>query len=463
VLSHDVDLEELRARLLPWLREKMPEARDLSIEEMVRTGAGFANVSIPFTLRWSEGGREQRRGMLFRGAGSADPVYPDPKLERQFRVMQCLEHTKVPVPRVFWLERREEFAGFPFYLMSRIDGLVPSEYPPYHSAGICYEASPEQRGRMWWSVLEAMTWVHGIDWRARGLAFLGAPPAGTGPLDQELDYYERYLDWARGEDQPILEAALGWLRSHRYVPERVTLCWGDARLPNAMFTPEGGLLALLDWDMAVLGDPISDLAFIIEFDRLLSHGTGVSRLEGLPSCEETVRRYEELTGWKVENFHYNQIFAVLRAGIVILRVLKNLQKLGVALPGEDPLRDNMCTQRLAELLELPPPSAASPAAAEDAGGPRVVQLRLSGPGGGDWHVVAQSGAVRCHPGEAPLAHATLAASAQDWVAMQRGEIDRFNAWTSGRLTVTGDGAVYQQLAEAIGEAWAAAQATEEEA
>ena len=231
--------------------------------------------------------------MLFRGAGRSDPVYPDFKLDRQFRVMQCLQDTAVPVPRVHWMERDEGLFGFPFYLMSRIDGDVPSEFPPYHSFGVCRDATPEKRARMWWGTLEAMAGVHALDWKSLGLSFLGVPPDGQGALDGELDYWEHYLDWARDEPQPILEAALRWLRDHKYAPARVSLCWGDARLPNTIFGPDGEVRGLLDWDMAILSDPVSDLAFFLTLDHLLSVGTGVPRLPGFPDEEETVRRYEE--------------------------------------------------------------------------------------------------------------------------------------------------------------------------
>jgi aminoglycoside phosphotransferase (APT) family kinase protein len=101
--------------------------------------------------------------------------------------------------------------------------------------------------------------VHKLDWRRLGLSFLGVPPDDTGPLDRELAYWAHYLAWAKEEPQPILEAALAWLGANRYAPERVTLCWGDARLPNTMFGPYGDVVAVLDWDMAVLGDPEWDL------------------------------------------------------------------------------------------------------------------------------------------------------------------------------------------------------------
>jgi len=444
LLGHDIDLTELRAKLGGWLQQKMPEARDLALEDLERSGAGFANVSIPFTLHWREAGRERTAGMLFRGAGISEPVYPDFKLDRQFRVMRCLQDTAVPVPRVHWMERDEGLLGFPFYLMSRIDGDVPSEFPPYHSFGICRDATPEERARMWWGTLEAMAGV-----------FLGVPPDGRGALDGELDYWEHYLDWARDEPQPILEAALRWLRDQRYAPPRVTLCWGDARLPNTIFGPGGEVRGLLDWDMAILSDPVSDLAFFLTLDRLLSVGTGVPRLPGFPDEAETVGRYEEMTGRKVEHFFYNQVFAALRAGVVILRVQKSLQRMGIELPGEDPILDNMCTRLVAELLELPAPGGgiASGLTREDVSG--TIQVHLTGLGGGDWTVASQGGTITRRAGAVADPDATVTISAEDWAAIQRGETNPFNAWTGGRLKVTGDGALFQQLADAIVRAWEA--------
>jgi aminoglycoside phosphotransferase (APT) family kinase protein len=449
MFSDDLDLEELQSKLLAWLAEKMPGARGLAVSEMARAGAGFTSLSLPFRLSWTEGGAPRSAGMVFRAPGRGDPVYPDPKLERQFRIMKCLQPTTVPVPRVYWMEEDEAPLGFPFYIMSRVEGLIPSEYPPYHSFGPCHDATREQRARMWWGIVEALAELHQLQWRELGLSFLGVPPGGTGPLDEELEYWGGYLDWAREEPQPVLEQAFGWLQENRYEPSRVTLCWGDARLPNAVFSAEGRVKALLDWDMAVLGNPESDLAFLVTFDWLLSEGTDVPRLEGFPSREETIARYQELTGRRVEEFFYNEVFATLRAALVVLRVQKNLQKMGVEIPGEDPILDNFCTRRLAKMLDLPPPSAWRPEgrAGQEASG--TVQLHVNGPGGGDWYFVWEGGRVTRHAGVAEGAGATVRVRAEDWAAIQSGEINPFNAWTTGKLTVAGNHALYQRVSVAM--------------
>ena len=112
MLSHDVDLAALQPQLIGWLQRKMRAARELSISDVERSGAGFTNVSIPFTLRWTEGGQQKTAGML--SPATSAPVYPDFKLERQFRLLQALQGTEVPVPKVHWMEHDERVLGFPF-------------------------------------------------------------------------------------------------------------------------------------------------------------------------------------------------------------------------------------------------------------------------------------------------------------------------------------------------------------
>ena len=173
------------------------------------------------------------------------------------------------------------------------------------------------------------------------------------------------------------------------------------------------------------------------------------RLEGFPSREESVARYEQITGWKVKNFSYNEVFATFRAAVVILRVQKNLQKMGIELPGDDPILDNFCTRRLADLLGLPPPGASRLGVLREEDISGTVQVHLTGRGGGDWYVVAHQGRASRREGTVDSPDATVTIAAADWAAIQRGELNPFNAWTMGKLKVAGDTVLYQHLADVI--------------
>ncbi len=452
MISRDADIFDIQTKLLDWLRGKMPDAGDMKLSELQRSGAGFTSESFLFDLNWTEEGQSRSAGMVLRCEGAQYPVYPDPKVEKQFRILKQLEGTDVPVPKVFWFEPDTSLLGTPFYVMEQLVGEVPSEFPPYHSYGICYDSPIEQRERMWWEVIEGVARLHRLNWQSKDFAFLGIPPANTGPVDRDLDYWEKYLAWLKDspdDSHPILEAALGWLRANRYEPEHVSLCWGDARMPNAIFSPVGKLLGLLDWDIAFLGDGESDLAFILTLDHLLGEAIGVPRLEGLPGKEETIRHYELLAGYEVKHLFYNEVRAAFVAGLHIVKVQRNLRQLGVSLPGEDPDRDNFCTQHLAQLLGLPTPSAIGPGVSGIESLVATVQFILTGTGGSDWYLLCDKGNVSRWEGITSNPDTTVTLPAGTWAAIRKGEINQFHAWTSGELQIEGDHTILHLLEAVI--------------
>jgi len=447
--SRQVDLSEVQSKLIGWLQKKMPQAQDLSISGMERSGAGLSNESFLFDLSWHEAGQRKSEGMVLRCAPQSFPVFPEYDLGKQFRIMDRLQGTNVPVPKVYWLEDDEKLLGAQFYLMGKIDGVIPPDYPPYHSFGLYYDATPGQRAKMWWGCLECIAKIHRLDWKSLGLSFLGVPKGGTDPLDRELDYWEGYLNWAKEdpeEPQPILEAALKWLRENHYVPEHVTLCWGDCRMPNTIYSRgDFDVLAILDWEMAYLGDPESELGWYSFLDWQMSEGSGIPILEGTPGSEETIQRYEELTGWKVKRMLYQDVLAALRYGVIFLKIQKNFGKLGVARPSEDIETNNICTRRLASLLDLPAPGPPERQLTRIEDVTVTVQFHLTGPGGSDWYIVSDKGKGSRHEGTVENPNVTMTISAEDWAAIQSGEMDRIHAWTGGKLKIDGDMGLLMQL------------------
>ena len=360
MLSRPRDLERVRARLTSWLTRKMPDASELAVAPFERPSAGYSNETFLFDLSYRLGRTLHRERLVARLAPSDFLVFPEYDLVAQCRVMQRLAATPIPVPRVRWLEEDATVLGSPFYLMDAIVGDVPAEVPSYHSFGFVSEAAPERRARMWWSGIETLARIHALDWRALGLAFLGVPPPETGPLDCQLDYYDRYLRWvcASGAPQPILQAALSWLRRNRFVPAAVALCWGDSRMPNLMYRDDE-VVGVLDWEMAFLGDPEEDLGWWLFMDWVNNEGYGLPRAAGFPDRVETIRYYEQLTGRAVEHALYHEVLAAFRFGVIMARIAGRLREIEAPLPTPDLETNNPCTQRLATVLGLPPPGPPS--------------------------------------------------------------------------------------------------------
>jgi aminoglycoside phosphotransferase (APT) family kinase protein len=361
VFSRQRDLDAVRARLTGWLAARLPHARDVAVSSLRAPEAGFSNESLLFDLTYDADGRRHVEPLVVRLTPDEFHVFPEYDLARQFHVMRALAATDVPVPRVRWLEEDAAVVGSPFFVMDRIAGDIPCEVPPYHVTGFFFDATPARRTRMWWSGIETLARLHALDWRTLGVDFLGVPGDGTDALDRQLDYYARYLAWARGAEpqpirQPILQAALEWLRAHRYVPSRVSLCWGDSRLPNVIFRDDA-VAAILDWEMAFLGDPEADLGWWLFMDWHHGEGSGNARLPGVPTRDETIARYRALTGLPATHVLWNEVFAALRFGAILVKVTANLAAAGIPLAGPGFATDNACTRRLAALLDLPPSAA----------------------------------------------------------------------------------------------------------
>jgi putative sterol carrier protein len=215
-------------------------------------------------------------------------------------------------------------------------------------------------------------------------------------------------------------------------------------MPNCLYSPDGDVMAVLDWELAYLGDPVADLAWFLFFDWHQSEAFGLPKLEGTPGKEETVRRYEELTGWEVKNLFYNEVLAPIKAGIPILKVYKNLKQMGIDIMAEDIEINNPCTQRIASLLNLPAPGLKKEVIKiEDV--KVTIQIHLTGPGGHDWYMIFDHGKKTTHEGKTESPEITLTASVEDWEAIQRGELARTDAALGGKLVIDGDVQLLQQL------------------
>jgi aminoglycoside phosphotransferase (APT) family kinase protein len=342
------DLVKTHEQLVPWLREVLAQAEDLRVSEFEGSGTtGFSNDTLLFDASWREAGRERSERLVLRIEPAGVRIFPEYDLGLQFRIMQRLAGTGVPVPRVFWQEPDPRFLGAPFYLMERIDGRIPDDNPTYHMAGWMTEIAPEERAAIWWSGIENLARIHRLD--ARALALLPEPPPGQTPLDVQLAYWDRYLDWisaGRRGHYAISEAGLAWLRRHQpRAREPLALCWGDSRLGNMIFR-DGRCVAVLDWEMATLGNPEQDLAWWLFFDEHHSAGAGVGRLAGLPSRAETIARWREATSIEPRHLDWYDVFACFRFSAIMARLGQQFREHGLMPAEADFDRNNTCTRML---------------------------------------------------------------------------------------------------------------------
>jgi aminoglycoside phosphotransferase (APT) family kinase protein len=348
------DLELAREKLTAYFARVLPEARDIEVRNLLSPGMGFSNETLLCDLSYRASGERRSEPLVIRVRPHAQ-VFPEYDLRQQYDVMQRLAPTDVPVPTMRWFEESPDVLGASFYVMDRIEGVVPPDHPTYHVAGPCLDMTPASRAALWWDGLDKLTRIHKLDWRKLGFGYLDHPERGRTPLAQQLEYYRRYLDWAaEGRPQPTVEPALGWLLANQPTDEPVALCWGDARIGNMIFHRDR-CVAVLDWEMVTLGNPEQDLGWWLFLDWHHSAGIGVPRLEGFPSREETIARYEEKMGRPVRSLHYYEAFAAFRFAVIMIRIAALTRAADLPTP-ENFETNNICTQGLARLLDLPPPA-----------------------------------------------------------------------------------------------------------
>jgi aminoglycoside phosphotransferase (APT) family kinase protein len=353
------DLDAARASLSQWIAAQIPAARGFELSELTAPqSSGFSNETLLADARFERGGVPELLRLVIRIQPTGFQIFPEYDMRLQFRTMQLLAKTDVPVPPMYWIEEDDRAVlGAPFYVMGRVDGRVPSDNPPYNAAGWLSECSDAEVEAIWWGGLECLAKIARLDYRAAGFGFLERPQLGATPLDQHLAYYRKYHDWAaRGKAQPTIDAAWQWLIANRPTGEPTGLVWGDARIGNILFDGTRPA-AVLDWEMVTLGSPEVDLGWTLFLDRYHSEGVGVPRLRGFPSRAATVERFEVLSGHRVVQLHYHEVFAGYRFAVIMLRLAQQAAHYGAM--DERALRaleiDNPITRCLAPLLGLPEP------------------------------------------------------------------------------------------------------------
>jgi aminoglycoside phosphotransferase (APT) family kinase protein len=283
-------MHSLEDRLAAYVAHRLEEAEDVRVSGLDRIFGGASRETYRFVLSYRVGGEERSRRLILR----RDPPGSLIETERavEFGAYRAFYQTAVPVPEPLWLEEDPQWLDYPFFIMQELSGFESS---PQAIVAPPYAEHAQKLARQKWTILGE---ISKADPTALGLDRVMQPvaPEECGP--RELDFWEKNLDADELCPQPITRAAIRWLRRNPPQPaQKICVVHGDFRTGNFLYDTEGNIRALLDWEMAHLGDPLEDLAWSLNPIWRWAHD---ERAGGLVPRGAAIRIWEESSGLRAD-------------------------------------------------------------------------------------------------------------------------------------------------------------------
>lgn len=289
--------------------------------------AGLPGTGEPVESAYVSGGSqneiyEVRRGSL-HGAIRIPPVTaPDSRdagILREWRIIEALDGTEVPHTPALAVCEDKSVLGRTFYMMGFVDGWSPmgtgGRWPEP------FDRDLAARQGLAYQLVEGIALLSNVDWQARGLSDLGRP---DGFHERQVDRWSAFLDRIKTRELPGFDVAAAWLRKHRPIDFIPGLMHGDYQFANVMFHhgAPARLAALIDWEMGTVGDPKLDLAWVVQSwptdtDDPALTGAGYADMFGMPTRDQLVQHYAEVSGRQVDDLDYYVVLAKWKLGVVL--------------------------------------------------------------------------------------------------------------------------------------------------
>jgi aminoglycoside phosphotransferase (APT) family kinase protein len=239
-------------------------------------------------------------------------------MSREHRMLAALTPTSVPVPRPLALCDDADVTGAPVYLMTYVEGRV------VRTAEDAADLDLEARARVSRAMTDVLADLHGIDPDAAGLAGFGRP---EGFMERQVRRWGKQLDASRSRDLPGIEDLRAELAASVPASSGVAVVHGDYRLDNLLVAGPGEpdalrVRAVLDWEMATLGDPLADVGLLLAYWDTLSRvpnqvSRGMGEAAGFPSGTTLAEWYAERRGADLAPLPWYEAFGLFKLAVII--------------------------------------------------------------------------------------------------------------------------------------------------
>jgi aminoglycoside phosphotransferase (APT) family kinase protein len=289
-----------------WFEANVPGARP---PLAFRVFAG-GHSNLTYLVRDSDGGSWVLRRPPLSG------VLPSAHdMAREHRIISALRGTPVPVPEAIGLCEDPSVTGAPFYVMGYVDGIVPRDERSVASA-----FDERQRAASARSLVEVLVALHDVEPEAVGLGDLGRR---DGYIERQLRRWGRQWEQSRTRELPAMEETGRRLAASVPVQQGPgTIVHGDYRLDNLVVSPAGEVLAVLDWELCTLGDPLADVGLLMVYwsepgDDVLPLDSTVTALPGFPSRAEVADTYASASGRDLSQLDFYVAFGYWKLAAIL--------------------------------------------------------------------------------------------------------------------------------------------------
>jgi len=303
-IAGPVDDPVLAADLAAYLAGQTPGADGIEVTGLRRIHGGASRQTYSVDIAYTEAGRQMARGLILRRDPPGSLIDTERRIE--FAAIRSMAGQDVPAPEALFLEPTGEALGAPFFVMGRIEGGQPLN--PFRIDDI--EPHRDAIGRQFFTYLGRIA-AAPVD--GSPLAREAETPSPDACWSRELAYWTNEIRTKQRRPEPVAEGAIRYLERHPPPPaQRLSIVHGDFRSGNFLHDGAGHINAVLDWEMAHIGDPYEDLAWATD---PLWCGGDTERAAGLLPWPEAIAVWEAASGCRFEPaaFDWWSLFASVKA------------------------------------------------------------------------------------------------------------------------------------------------------
>ena len=298
-------MEDDASALAAFLDAQLGDHQRAVVEPML--GGGSCEI---FSVRRGSDSWVLRRAPRYSSSSTAHDVL------REFRILDAIKDERVAIARPILSCADPDVFGGPFYVMEHIAGVPIRSGVPSAWADV-----PQTHGAALEQLIDAIVDVHAVDWSAGGLRDLARPERY---LERQIERWRTQLHSYGGRELTVADDLTGWLDANRPADKPLALCHGDYKLDNVLFASDAPprLLAIVDWEMASIGDPLVDLSWALIFHPSGTMPLGMSKepvfaRDHLPSKEALIDRYAQRSGRDTSDVSWYDVFARWKLAIVL--------------------------------------------------------------------------------------------------------------------------------------------------